>query len=202
MRSQTLHLGLVGLLIPLVSADGIGILGAGKWLYHPTCAHSCRRQIIYSPLVCDGDSDTSHTSSSHSHSASPDTTCFLSNIVYLQTLALCLDEHCGIDSASLSDLQRFWEEGHLAVGTVSDYSLDPPVVDYVKALAGARLEAEERTLSSLVKGEVLNETVRISQKDFQAMYNYQLSFEWGEIDHGRNRYVYSPLADPFRIGTR
>ena len=172
-----------------VSADGIGILGAGKWLYKPTCAHSCRRQIIYSPLVCDGNSGGSHAAGSHSHSASLDTQCFLENIPYLQTLALCMDEHCGIDGASLADLQRFWEEGHLAVGTVSDYSLLQPVVNYVQALEGARRMAEEGILINLEKGEVLNETMRISQEDFQAMYNYQLSFEWGEIDHGRNRYA-------------
>ncbi|KAF2422406.1 hypothetical protein EJ08DRAFT_701698 [Tothia fuscella] len=172
--------------LPYVSADGTGLLGAGTWLYRPTCAHSCRRQIIYSPLVCEGDSSGSHASGSHSHSTSPSTQCFLKNMPFLQTMALCLDEHCGVDHASLADLQRYWEEGHLAKGTLSDSSLPQPVVNYVQALEGAQREAANRTIVALKKGAELNKTMRISQKDFQAMYNYQLSFEWGEIDHGKN----------------
>jgi hypothetical protein len=173
--------------LPLAAADGYGILGAGKWLYKPTCAHSCRRQIIYSPLVCDGDSGGSHSTGSHSHSASPDTACFLENVAFLQTMALCLDTHCGVDSATLGDLQTYWEEGHLAKGTLSDLSLPQPALNYQEALEGAREEVARRTVIDLVKGEVLNETMRISDDDFRAMYNYQLAFEWGEIDHGRNR---------------
>lgn len=173
--------------IPLAASDGIGILGAGKWLYRPTCAHSCRRQIIYSPLVCDGDGAGSHSTGSHSHSASPDATCFLENTAFLRTMALCLDEHCGVGGASLADLQRYWEEGHLATGTLTDMSLPQPALNYMQALEGAREEAANRILNNLVKGEVLNDTMRISDEDFQGMYNYQLSFEWGEVDHGKNR---------------
>jgi hypothetical protein len=182
--------------IPFTSADGYGILGAGKWLYRPTCAHSCRRQIIYSPLVCDGDSGGSHSTGSHSHSASPDISCFLANVAFLQTLALCIDEHCDIDGATLGDKQRYWEEGHLATGTLSNFDLPQPALNYLEALEGAQQEAARRTLINLEQGEVLNQTMRISNEDFQAMYNYQLAFEWGEIDHGKNRCVPCVLSVP------
>lgn len=166
-----------------VSADGVGILGAGKWLYRPTCAHSCRRFIIDSPLVCE-ETDAG-TSSGHSHSASSSTHCYLSNTPFLRTLALCLDTHCARDHVPLSQLQKYWE-GHLATGTLSDTSLVPDLT-YLEALREARQEHDERELAYLVNAEGLNQTMLIRDEDFTPMYNYQKGFEWGEVDHGRNR---------------
>lgn len=168
-----------------VCADGVGILGAGKWLYRPTCAHSCRRFIIDSPLVCDGLPDD-HATGGHSHSASTSKKCYLSNIEFLRTMALCLHEHCVRDDVPLSELQKYWES-HLATGTLSDTSL-VPIVSYQEAVRDAEREASEREISYLNKKEELNRTVLIREKDFTSMYNYQKAFEWGEVDHGRNRY--------------
>lgn len=81
-------------------------------------------------------------------------------------ILLALDEHCGVDDASLADLQRYWKEGHLARGTLSDASLPQPVVDYVQTLGSARAEAANKTIIVLERGEVLNETTRISDGDF------------------------------------
>lgn len=168
-----------------VSADGKGVLGAGKWLYKPTCAHSCRRLIINSDLVCDDEEADSHSSGSHGPSASPSTECFLSNTPFLRTLALCLSMHCARDEVPLSTLQKYWE-GHLATGTLSDYSLEP-AISYAAALSDAQEEADSRDLSYLVLGEELNQTMLIQEDDFVIWYNYQKGFEYGEIDHGRNR---------------
>jgi hypothetical protein len=165
-------------------ADGTGLLGLGKWLYRPTCAHSCRRFIIDSPLVCDD--DTSHTSSGHSHSSSsPSQQCLLSNEPFLRTLALCIDTHCSESDVPLSLRQKYWE-GHLATGTLSDTSLQPEV-SYHTALTDAQRERDTRSLSFLESGEELNQTMAIREGDFTAMYNYQKAFEWGEENHGRNR---------------
>jgi hypothetical protein len=167
-----------------VKADGTGLLGLGKWLYRPTCAHSCRRFIIDSPLVCDD--DPSHTSNSHSHSSSsPSQQCLLSNEPFLRTLALCLDTHCSKTDVPLSMLEEYWE-GHLATGTLSDTSLHPEIPFHV-ALSDAQRERDNRSLAFLDSGEELNQTMTVREEDFAAMYNYQRAFEWGENDHGRNR---------------
>lgn len=169
-----------------VAADGSGILGAGKWLYRPTCAHSCRRVIINSPLVCDNDSIGGQTSGSHSHTAAPSTSCFLNNTPFLRTMALCLSTHCASYHVPLSTLQEYWE-AHLATGTLSNCLL-VPALPYHAALRDAQLEQADRTLRNLVSGEPLNETVLVAVDVFVPMYNYQKSFEDGEVDHGRNRY--------------
>lgn len=167
-----------------VGAEGRGILGAGKRLYNPTCAHSCRRLIINSELVCEDEAE-SHSSGSHSASASPSTECFLNNTPFLRTLALCLSTHCVRDDVPLSSLEKYWE-GHLATGTLSDISLKP-AISYTTALEDAETEADNRDLSYLVLGEELNQTMLIEEDDFLSWYNYQKGFEFGEIDHGRNR---------------
>lgn len=93
--------------------------------------------------------------------------------------------HCARDEVLLSTLQKYWE-GHLATGTLSDYSLEP-AISYAAALSDAQEEADSRDLSYLVLGEELNQTMLIQEDDFVIWYNYQKGFEYGEIDHGRNR---------------
>lgn len=170
-----------------VRADGIGILGAGKWLYRPTCAHACRRFIRDSPLVCDGTSTEDYSAGAHSHTAAPSADCYLSNTPFLRTMALCLSTYCATDNVPLSTLQKYWE-GHLATGTLSDPKLKP-ALPYYSAWRDAQSEEESRELSYLVSGEELNQTMAIYEEDFIAMYNHQKSFEYGEVDHGRNRYL-------------
>lgn len=102
-------------------------------------------------------------------------------------MALCLNEHCAKDDVPLSTLQEYWE-GHLATGTLSDTSL-VPVMPYQSALADAQEEEQDRTLTYLIQGEELNQTMLIRDESFQAMLNYQRGFELGEVGHGKNRYV-------------
>ena len=186
LGATTLLWHLLVICITQVSADGTGILGAGKWLYRPTCAHSCRRLIINSPLVCDDDATSDHTSGSHSHSAAPSTTCFLNNAPFLRTLALCLSTHCASDDVPLSTLQEYWE-AHVATGTLSNHLLTP-ALPYHAALRDAELEQANRTLGNIIPGEPLNETMLVAVDVFLPWYNYQKGFEDGEIGHGRNRY--------------
>lgn len=62
-------------------------------------------------------------------------------------------------------------------------------MSYQSALRDARDEEASRDLSYLIKAEELNQTMLIRDEDFTGMYNYQKGFEWGEEDHGKNRYV-------------
>ncbi|RVX69604.1 hypothetical protein B0A52_06668 [Exophiala mesophila] len=192
LGATTLLWHLLVICITQVSADGTGILGAGKWLYRPTCAHSCRRLIINSPLVCDDDATSDHTSGSHSHSAAPSTTCFLNNAPFLRTLALCLSTHCASDDVPLSTLQEYWE-AHVATGTLSNHLLTP-ALPYHAALRDAELEQANRTLGNIIPGEPLNETMLVAVDVFLPWYNYQKGFEDGEIGHGRNSIVVTTTA--------
>ncbi|KAK5047500.1 hypothetical protein LTR84_006597 [Exophiala bonariae] len=92
--------------------------------------------------------------------------------------------HCARDKVPLSELQGFWE-AHLATGTLSDRSF-VPALPYHLALSEAQEEQDNRALVYLISREVLNETMLVAEDDFIAMYNYQKSFEYGEIDHGQN----------------
>lgn len=165
--------------------DGIGILGAGKWLYKPVCAHSCRYLLRNSELLCTAeDSGGAH----HGHSSSStDPVCFLHDSAFLRTLALCINDFC---DESISTIEEYWE-GHLATGSIGDWSEEMrPVMSYQEALRLAKEDVEDvgkENVSIHVVDDPLNVTSFLSEEDFIPTRNYQMSFEWGEVDHGANR---------------
>lgn len=168
-----------------VVADGIGILGAGKWLYKPVCAHSCRYLLRNSQLLCTAD-DSGGAHHGHS-SSSTDPVCFLHDAAFLRTLALCIDDFC---DESISTIEEYWE-GHLATGTIGDWSEEMrPVMTYQEALRLAKEDVEDVGKENVpihVVDDPLNVTSFLSEEDFIPTRNYQMSFEWGEVDHGANR---------------
>lgn len=180
---------LFALFVPIALADGIGILGAGKWLYRPTCAHACRRLIASNPILCEGDATSSHEhhNKRHSHGGPTPPECFLKDKAFLRTQALCMGQRCPQDDVPLSVLEEYWE-GHLATGTVGDWSLRP-VISYSEALMRAQQEVDSvgrENIPFAVSGEPLNQTSFISEEDWVPSYNGQKSFDSGESEHGRN----------------
>lgn len=172
-----------------VHADGVGILGAGKWLYKPTCAHACRRLIATNPLLCDSGQNSSHThhTKRHSHGKSK-TECFLLDKAFLRTQALCMADRCPRDNVPISVLEEYWE-GHLATGTVGDWSLKP-IMSYSEALMLAKEDVEavgKENVPIAVSGQPLNQTSFIAEKAWIKSYNGQKSFDIGEAGHGQNR---------------
>ena len=193
--------------ITLVSADGTGILGAGKWLYKPVCAHTCRYILATNPILCETSeqdvADHYHHDSHSSmrllrrqhHMVPDDPACFLFDDAFLRSVALCIDDHCYTEYAreevTLSSIERWWS-GHLATGSIGDWSEHmQPIMSYQEALRLAKQDQSE------TKGDVpyieleapLNTTSRIREEDYVPTLNYQISFQWGEFDHGMNRYV-------------
>lgn len=203
--NKLLSLTVLTALIPAVVADGVGILGAGKWLYKPVCAHTCRYMLRNNLLRCETsvnstlvDEHMSHMGGaagghgSHGGAATTDPMCFLLDDAFLRTTALCIEEYCYLTEGDVlvSTIQEWWE-GHLATGTIGDWSMTMrPVLSYQQALAGAHrdyFDAGEEGLPAFVEADWLNTTSQINQEDYIAVYNYQKSFQWGEFDHGYTR---------------
>ncbi|CAI6089513.1 unnamed protein product [Clonostachys chloroleuca] len=184
------YLILLATCLPVVSADGVGILGAGKWLYKPTCAHTCRYIVRNNPLLCQTD-DGSSTHQSHHTSSAKDPLCWLIDDAFLRTVALCINEYCSRDDVPLSTIEKWWE-GHLATGSIGDWSKDmEPAMSYQQALELARDDVKkvgEENVPYITGKAPLNVTSRIAEKEYIATLNYQVSFQWGEFDHGVNRW--------------
>lgn len=186
-------------LVPAALADGTGLLGAGKWLYKPLCAHTCRYLPRNNFLLCETTADVDMTGlgggggGSHSHGASAtDPMCFLMDDAFLRTTALCIEEFCAKleGDVLMSDIQKWWE-GHLATGTLGDWSPNMrPIMSYEEALRLAHEDedaAGDEGLPEFVAGDWLNSTSKITEDQYIPTYNYQLSFQWGEFDHGYTR---------------
>ncbi|KAJ2918752.1 hypothetical protein MD484_g1702, partial [Candolleomyces efflorescens] len=172
-------------------ADGYGILGAGKYLYKPVCGHTCRRLIYDNPLLCDsklpGDNATTHVHRRHLHGATNPPECFLKDAAFLRTMALCLAKACPRDNIPNSVVEEYWE-GHLATGSVGDWSLHP-IMSYQEALMYAQQDVEavgESNVPYAIEGEPLNVTSFVRDEDLVQYHNAQTWFERLERDHGRN----------------
>lgn len=176
------------LLLPSVSADGVGVLGAGKWLYQPVCAHSCRRLINLSPILCQ--EIVNGTDSAHLEAVPPTPECHLKDAAYMRTLALCIERGCARDGVYRSAIEDYWE-GHLATGSVGDRSLDmQPIRSYGETLRLAHQDVEmiaRENMLTTVNGEPINQTSIIDEATWLSSYNGQMSFQEAEFGHGRNR---------------
>ncbi|OBR13251.1 Ferric reductase transmembrane component 4 [Colletotrichum higginsianum IMI 349063] len=129
---------LASLPLPAVLADGRGLIGWGKTMYHPPCAFACRGVIKGCPLLCTPTHGGSVHGSGHSTTTTPPE-CYTSDDAFLRTMALCLDTYCPLsDNAPRSLLEDYWA-AHLATGTVGDYQWKP-VVSYSEALVAARAD--------------------------------------------------------------
>jgi hypothetical protein len=121
----------------LARADGIGLIGFGKTMYKPACAFSCRSVISSCPLSCTP-ADGEVFGSGHGTSATPPD-CYLTDPSFMRTMALCIATYCpDSDGPAVSEIEKYWE-GHLATGSVGDWSMKPNMT-YTEALAAARMD--------------------------------------------------------------
>lgn len=119
-----------------VLGDGTGMIGFGKTMYDPGCAHTCRNVIKQCPLECTPKSGAANHGTSHQPSTTPPK-CFITDPTFLRTMALCIDTYCPLsDKPSLAEIDTYWAS-HLGTGTVGDFSL-VPASSYQDALKAAR----------------------------------------------------------------
>ncbi|TEB15749.1 hypothetical protein FA13DRAFT_1759168 [Coprinellus micaceus] len=147
----------------LVTADGRGLLGLGKWLYKPFCAHACRAVI------------------KDRHK------CLLTDSAFLRTLALCIAKRCPRDGVTIPVIEEYWY-GHIATGTIGNWEVHP-LMSYQEALRNAQDDVErvgEGSVPYVRKGKSLNATSFIRKEDWVLEYNARRHLERSERDHGRN----------------
>lgn len=191
---------------PTVIADGTGLIGFGKTLYHPTCSFACRNVIRRQPLACTPTDSHENHGTAHNPVTTPPQ-CFVQDLTFLKTMALCIDTYCSLsDKPALSLIEDYWAS-HLGTGTLGNYQY-VPVLSYHDALIAAREDereardnnATESTPASVPKGLVpykvssplalttggsgaLNRTRLVSPVYWQLQYNYLSDFETNEKGH-------------------
>ncbi|KAF4966680.1 hypothetical protein FSARC_5669 [Fusarium sarcochroum] len=128
-----------------VQADGTGLIGWGKTLYNPTCSFACRNVVRKQPLACTPVESTENHGTAHNPVTTPPD-CFVSDHVFLKTMALCIDTYCPLtENPPTSLIEDYWAS-HLATGTLGDYQYTP-VMSYQDALSAAR-EDESNALNN------------------------------------------------------
>ncbi|KAL5322780.1 hypothetical protein ACEPPN_010756 [Leptodophora sp. 'Broadleaf-Isolate-01'] len=121
-----------------VCGDGIGLIGWGKTLYNPTCSFACRYAIRSQSLTCTP-TEGSETFGTAHHSFKTPPSCYVSDLVFLKTVALCIDTYCPLAGDPLLSLLESYWVGHLATGTLGT-SKHVPALSYEDALAAARAD--------------------------------------------------------------
>ncbi|KAH6912983.1 metalloreductase [Coprinopsis sp. MPI-PUGE-AT-0042] len=182
---------LTQLVIP-VAADGVGVLGGGKWLYKPACAHACRSVIANNEIACDAkDADSEeHAHTKRHHPAANTVECLLKDAAFIRTLALCIDQRCvQDDKVPMSVVEEYWE-GHVGTGSVGDWSPSmQPAMLYHDALTAAKHDIEEMgegNVPTTKPKASLMVTSLISDEDYMPRFRGNQWFDDIEKNHGRN----------------
>ncbi|KAJ3524826.1 hypothetical protein NMY22_g10836 [Coprinellus aureogranulatus] len=160
-----------------VAADGHGLLGFGKSLYKPPCAHACRAILQNSKLICSPEivanangtspSGDEHHAKRHGHEVMNTEECYLQDAAFLRTLAVCLGERCPPTGVSIAAIEEYWE-GHVATGDVGDWT-KRPAMSYQEALrvAHAEMAGQAREDMAFIRsGEPLNVTSMVHEEDW------------------------------------
>ncbi|KAK2741156.1 ferric-chelate reductase [Colletotrichum kahawae] len=200
-----------------VHADGTGLIGWGKTLYDPTCSFACRNVIRKQPLACTPVDSSANHGTAHNPVSTPPK-CFVSDHVFLLTMALCIDTYCPLsENPTMAKLEDYWAS-HLGTGTLGNYKYTP-AMSYQEALAAAREEesrAAQSTNSSssgsdggehtnhrraphpLPKAaggsKPLNTTSFIGPTEWQLQWNYMHDFETNEAGHSTVTIVITLVA--------
>ncbi|KAL9009203.1 MAG: hypothetical protein Q9173_005751 [Seirophora scorigena] len=154
--------------------DGHGLIGYGISMYKPLCAFVCRDVLSTSKLNCSEHSHMSDGMSVDMHMGSETSpSCYATDDAFLRTLAYCISNHCQ-DEATW-DLERYWSLN--VAGKQPDQPL--PKATYQETLA----EITSNPTETLVLGEELNQTMAVSEEDYEMSYNAQGLFEKMEVNH-------------------
>lgn len=136
MRAHQAYSLLLALYASGVQGDGIGLIGWGKTMYHPTCTFACRSVIRKQQLDCTPVESTENHGTSHNPVATPPE-CFVKDPAFLKTMALCIDTYCPLSGDPPASLIEDYWASHLGTGTVGDYQF-VPTISYEEALSAAR----------------------------------------------------------------
>ena len=170
----------IPLLIRQCLAQGTGLIGYSRTMYYPLCAAACRGAIGSAALSC---SPHEHSNDSGGHHGGPTPPeCYATDLVFMQTLAYCIDTKCPKDIQA-DVLERYWTLHEVNGARVK---LDPkPSMSYGAAL----YSIEEPPTKVYVSGEMLNETALVSDEDHESQCNGLGYFEISEVAHNRYRQV-------------
>ncbi|KAH9878301.1 hypothetical protein J1614_003518 [Plenodomus biglobosus] len=190
-----------------VQADGTGLIGYGKTLYNPTCTFACRSVIRKQTLACTPSASSDNHGTAHNPISTPPE-CFVKDLDFLKTMALCIDVYCALsDKPAANLIQDYWAS-HLGTGTLGNKKY-VPILSYADALAAARDDEEAKGVNngssykpttSIPSGLVtytvsspltittggsraLNETQFVAPVQWQLQYNYLSDFEINEKGH-------------------
>jgi predicted ferric reductase len=133
-----------------VLGDGVGLIGHGKTLYHPTCAFACRNVVKGCKLACTPSHGTANHGTAHAPVSTPPD-CFVQDHVFLHTMAICIDTYCPISDNPAQDLIEDYWASHLGTGTQGNYQW-VPIMSYADALAAGRAD-EKRVLTNSTPNE-------------------------------------------------
>ncbi|XPT02417.1 hypothetical protein M3J09_011536 [Ascochyta lentis] len=201
-----------------VTGDGNGLIGYGKTLYNPPCSFACRSVIRKQTLSCTPSVPTENHGTAHNVVSTPPK-CFVQDVSYLKTMALCINIYCTLSDNPPSLLIEDYWASHLGTGTLGDYQY-VPVMSYQDALSAARYDENEaiaRNISthsvsaSVPEGlvpykvssplaittggsGVLNKTQLVSAVQWQLQYNYLSDFEANEKGHNTMTLVITIIA--------
>ncbi|KAL8932296.1 MAG: hypothetical protein Q9216_006894 [Gyalolechia sp. 2 TL-2023] len=153
---------------------GHGLVGYGISMYNPQCAFACRDVLSTSILNCSEPADMSHgmgMAMSMESETSPE--CYATDDAFLSTLAYCMTTHC--QQVATWKLEKYWNLN------VAGRSPNQPIpkATYERTLASINTKPNE----TLMVGEELNQTMVISDEDYQGSYNAQSVFEEMERNH-------------------
>lgn len=191
---------------PTVIADGTGLIGFGKTLYHPTCSFACRNVVRRQPLACTPTDSHENHGTAHNPVTTPPK-CFVQDPTFLKTMALCINTYCSLsDKPALGLIEDYWAS-HLGTGTLGNYQY-VPVMSYNEALLAAREDEKNAEVMNMTKSTppsapkglvpykvssplalttggsgALNSTRLVSPVQWQLQYNYLSNFETNEKGH-------------------
>lgn len=162
--------------------DGHGLIGYGISMYNPLCAYTCRDVLSTSMLACSEHTDMHMPmlKKREMHmdiETSPE--CYASDDSFLRTLAYCMSTHCS--DVAMWSLEKYWNLN--VAGRQPNQPV--PKTTYQQTLANIATKPSVE----LVLGEDLNQTMLVSDDDYQASYNAQAMFEKMEDNHEKYAYV-------------
>jgi hypothetical protein len=138
-----------------------GLIGYGIQMYDPGCAFACRDTVTSWMLDC-GDAGT-NIGSHHGGMAmaTPTPLCYATNDPFLQTLALCIANHC--KEEPLSKLEYWWETYLVGRQPGQPY----PKISYQTALENIQTQP----MTIVGDEDVLNATSLVDEAVWLANYN-------------------------------
>ncbi|KAG2017798.1 metalloreductase [Coprinopsis cinerea AmutBmut pab1-1] len=176
-RVSLLFLTLAHFFTATTAQDGKGMIGGGRTLFKPVCAHTCRSFISKSPILCDSKIPDEPPTTDDTNPF----LCYSKDAAFLRTLALCLEDHCQREKLPVSSIEKYWER-KTAFGI-------PPIMTYEGALRHAHedlQEFDEADVPYLVEGAPLNTTHRVPEEEWMLLYNYMRFFDNSYTTHGYN----------------